>query len=186
MTGGWRTDYLQHQYPVLVGAGNRNGLSCQFWSESCWNQGWTNKRFFLKNGVDHAAINGNVQNPRHHYHHRPGGGRRTVLFLVQPGSISPDSGQELGERVNDLLQGGSLRRSVHQQKQRQPALPDELLTAERAVLSVGANWNLSQAGSDVFNVTWGSSDQIKLEPPKIVSRNPTRRQVPQGLIFCIG
>ena len=72
--------------------------------------------------MDHAAINGNVQNPRHHYHHRHGGGRRTVLFLVQPGSISPDSGQELGERVNDLLQGGSLRRSVHQQKQQQPTL----------------------------------------------------------------
>ena len=117
--------------------------------------GLTNDSFW-KMGVDHAAINGNVQNPRHHYHHRHGGGRRTVLFLVQPGSISLDSGQELGERVNDLLQGGSLRRSVHQQKQ--PTLQNELLTAKRAALWMGKNRNLSQARSDVFNVTWGSSD----------------------------
>ena len=57
-------------------------------------------------------------------------------------------------------------RQLHQQKQQQPALRNELLTAERAVVSEGTNRNLSQAGSDGFNVTWGNSDQIKLEPPK--------------------
>jgi hypothetical protein len=66
---------------------------------------------------------------------------------------------------------------------------DNAVTGIIGRLKAGRQWlknrNLSKAGSDVFDVTWGSSDQIKLEPPKIVSRNPTKRQVPQGLVFCI-
>ena len=75
-------------------------------------------------GVDHATTNGNVENSRHDYRHRPGGGRRTVLPLVQPGPIKPDSGQHFAGPRKRL--GGSFRRSIHQTKHQQPALPNEL------------------------------------------------------------
>jgi hypothetical protein len=79
----------------------------------------------------------------------------------------------------------SWRFVVHHRKHQQPTMPRGFLAAQQAVVSTGRDRNLSQARSESCNEIWGSSDQIKLEPPKIVSRNPTRRQIPQGLVFCI-
>jgi hypothetical protein len=110
---------------------------------------------FWKMGVDHATINENVQNPRHHYHHRLGGGRCAVLLLVQPSSINPDSGQQLcrtqqemdvrvqrlvreclGERVNDLLQS-QLTSPLSSSAETPTARSAKRIAAERAALSVG-------------------------------------------------
>ena len=52
--------------------------------------------------------------------------------------------------------------------QQQPALCQELIRHSGLLYLVGKGGNLSQARSDVFNLAWGSSDLIKLEPPKIV------------------
>ena len=66
--------------------------------------------------MDYAAINENVQNPRHHYHHRLGGGRRAVLFLVQPSSMNSDNSvgpqQEMDVRVQRLVGNASANVSM--------------------------------------------------------------------------